>query len=161
MTLTVWHTTDAPEPVCFAATELVTYLRRMTDQDLRVATVPVGAWQPLEVHATLSDAPPTTQPTLADRLAHQLKPVPPAFAIAPGGDAFVWQTASGAAAIVGTNPRSTLFGVYDLLEELGCRFFSPDPDDEHIPRLNDHVFQQPQARFEQATFAYRERHMLE
>ena len=131
------------------------------DAGHRVAAVPVGAWQPLELHATLNEAPPIRQPMLADRLAQQLKPVPPAFALSPGADAFVWQTGGSAAALLGTNPRSTLFGVYDLLEELGCRFFSPDPDDEHIPRLNDHLFEQPRERFEQAAFAYRERHLLE
>ena len=62
---------------------------------------------------------------------------------------------------MGTNPRSTLFGVYDLLEEQGCRFFSMDADDEIVPRLDGPPFEQHRERFEQAAFAYRERHFME
>ncbi|HYI14060.1 MAG TPA: DUF4838 domain-containing protein, partial [Thermomicrobiales bacterium] len=39
-------------------------------------------------------------------------------------------------AIAGTNPRGTLYGVYGLLHELGCRWLTP-ADDEIIPALDE------------------------
>jgi hypothetical protein len=76
-------------------------------------------------------------------------------------DAFLWRTGDGGVTIVGTNPRSVLFGVYDLLEELGCRFYGASPDDEVVPRLVNHPFADEAEHFEQATFPFRERHFLE
>ena len=53
-----------------------------------------------------------------------------------------------------------LYGVYDLLEELGCRFFGASSDDE-VPTLAGAPFWRADERFEQATFPFRERHFLE
>jgi hypothetical protein len=157
---TVWHALDAPEPVRFAASELDRYVSRITGQQVRVATVSDPAWPPLQLQLMLGEEP-TPGTTVTHQLARSVEPVPAAFASSPGADAFVWQTGGGTLTVAGTNPRSTLFGVYDYLEDRGCRFFSPDPDDEIVPRLSDIGLDQARARFEQATFPYRERHFLE
>jgi hypothetical protein len=157
---TAWHALDAPEPVRFAASELGQYLSRMTDQQVRVATVSDTGWPPLQLQLTVGEGP-TPAATVTSHLAASVRPVPAAFATSPGADAFVWRSGGGTLTVAGTNPRSTLFGVYDYLEDRGCRFFSPDPEDEIIPRLNDNGLDQARERFEQATFPYRERHFLE
>jgi uncharacterized protein DUF4838 len=160
MPLTVWHASHATEPVRFAASELGGYLGRITDQDVLVSPASGITWPHLQLQVTSGDAP-TPETMASAHLATQIQPVPAAFATSPGADAFVWQTGGGVATIVGSNPRSILFGVYDLLEEWGCRFFSPDADDEIVTRRDENPLDQPRERFEQATFVYRERHFLE
>jgi hypothetical protein len=41
----------------------------------------------------------------------------------------------GKGIILANHPRSALIGVYTFLESIGCRFFTPDPLDEHIVNL--------------------------
>jgi hypothetical protein len=171
--LAVWHTFDAPEPVRFAAAELRGYLGRLRGDDVAVGTAPAGAWPALELRAGPVGGPPNAgppdppdgRPALADALAGRVQPVDAPFARSPGPDAFLWRTGPGGLRVAGTNPRSTLFGVYDLLEDLGCRFFGPHPEDEVVPRLApgavDAFLGRTAERFEQATFPYRERHFLE
>ncbi|HEY3079169.1 MAG TPA: DUF4838 domain-containing protein [Chloroflexota bacterium] len=160
-----WHTSDAPEPVRFAAAELARYLGRLVGQRLRVAEAPAGAWPALGLRAGAASSPALDRPSGAEELARRVQPVPPAFATSPGADAFLWRTGDGGASVVGTNPRSTLYGVYDLLEELGCRFFAASAEDEVVPDVGAEglaVFLGPsRERFAQAAFAYRERHFLE
>jgi hypothetical protein len=43
-----------------------------------------------------------------------------------GPEAFHIETRDGAVHVVGGGPRGVLYGVYDLLERLGCRWFTPD-----------------------------------
>jgi hypothetical protein len=157
---TVWHAFDAPEPVRFAASELARYTSRMTDRQVPMETISEAGWPPLQLQLTV-DQEPTPSATVTNQLAASVQPVPEAFATSPGADAFVWQTGGGTLTVEGANPRSTLFGVYDFLEDCGCRFFSPDPDDEIVPHLSDLELDQSRERFEQATFPYRERHFLE
>jgi hypothetical protein len=164
-TLAVHHVADAPEPVRFAAAELASYLGRLTGRAASVAAVPAGAWPALELRLGLGPSRPGAPADAADRLAGRVRPLPPAFATAPGPDAFCWRTGQGAAAIVGSNPRSTLFGVYDLLEQLGCRFYGGSAEDEVVPSVGVEplaaLLDQPGEQVEQATFPYRERHFLE
>src|SRR5262245_49839763 len=166
--LAVWHTTDAPEPVRFAAAELGGYLGRLQGDGVAVSAAPAGAWPALELRAGAPSSPPDhwpQWPALADDLAERVQPVDVPFATTPGPDAFLWRTGAGGLRVAGTNPRSTLFGVYDLLEELGCRFFGPHPEDEVVPPPAAGTVRaflgRPAERFEQATFPYRERHFLE
>ena len=156
-----WHTEDAPEPVRFAATELSKYLGRITGLPSRPAVTPAGAWPALELRGAVGEDVPRVEPPLAPELLRRLRPIPPACRIAPGVDAFFWRTGGGGVAVAGMNPRSVLYGVYDLLEALGCRFFGPSPDDEVVPRLADRPFADKAERFEQATFPFREYHFLE
>jgi hypothetical protein len=161
----VWHTADAPEPVRFAAGELARYLGRLTGDEVTVAEATAGLWLPLELRLTQGTAAPAEWAPVTAALERQVRPVAEAYATVPGVDAFLWRAAADGISIAGTNPRSTLYGVYDLLEDLGCRFFGASPDDEVVPSVGGDAIQslmeRRAERFEQATFPYRERHFLE
>ncbi len=55
-----------------------------------------------------------------------LAPSPESFYLAPVGNRYF---------IIGGGVRGTLYGVYDLLDRLGCRWFTPDVS--HIPRCEN------------------------
>jgi len=50
-------------------------------------------------------------------------------------EGFIIKRVKGDLILAGGGPLGTLYSVYDLLERLGCRFFTPD--DEVIPELKD------------------------
>lgn len=50
-------------------------------------------------------------------------------------DAYQIRIVRGEGAIVGSNDRSVLLGVYRLLTELGCRFYRPTAEGEYIPSV--------------------------
>src|SRR6266545_3686683 len=159
--LLIHHTAGAPEPVRFAALELARYLGRMTDRSFPVVQAPAAAWTPLELRlgAAAERAP------LAGLLPGRVRLLADAYATAPGVDAFIRRGGGRGLGVAGTNARSTLYGGYDMLEEPGCRFYGAHPDDEVVPRRDDGALRRfldaPSERFEQAAFAYRERHFLE
>ena len=186
--LAVWHAAGAPEPVRFAAAELARYLGRLAggaapdDPVVALRVAPAGAWPALEVRAgpaggaPADRAPDASGPPaggaagdegrgVGGALAARVRPVAAPFATSPGADAFLWRTGADGVRLAGTNPRSTLFGVYDLLEALGCRFYGQLPDDEVVPAPGAAAVAaflgRPAERFQQATFPYRERHLLE
>ena len=53
---------------------------------------------------------------------------------ADAGDSFLIERAGDHLSIRGANDRSTLFGVYHVLESLGCGWFAPDPAGEAVPK---------------------------
>lgn len=55
--------------------------------------------------------------------------------------------------IAGRTPRATLYGVYELLERLGCRWFTPEVS--KIPRLK-RIALTPFSAWQQPAFEYRE-----
>lgn len=58
----------------------------------------------------------------------------------PGFDGYGISVTDGSITIAGDNPRGVLYGVYDLLERLGCRWYHPaiDPNDpEVVPKNAD------------------------
>lgn len=58
----------------------------------------------------------------------------------PGFDGYSISVTDAAITIAGDNPRGVLYGVYDLLERLGCRWYHPaiDPrDPEVVPKNAD------------------------
>ncbi len=64
--------------------------------------------------------------------------------------------------LLGNCPRSTLYAVYDFLEELGCRFFAPDlafyeGDHEHVPNKASIQVKSLDV-FEEPVFEYRTTH---
>ncbi|MEA3402847.1 MAG: DUF4838 domain-containing protein [Armatimonadota bacterium] len=52
-----------------------------------------------------------------------------------GPQAFRLKSAGDVLLIYGGGRRGALYGVYELLERLGVRWFGPEPHDTHIPRL--------------------------
>ncbi|HEY3107240.1 MAG TPA: hypothetical protein VGL23_00705, partial [Chloroflexota bacterium] len=156
--LSVRHATGAPEPVRFAASELAAYLGRMAGQPIAVVAASGPGWPQLELRVGPAGRAAAEPARLAEGLASRVRPLPAPYATTPGPDAFLWRTGGGEAAIAGTNGRSVLFGVYDLLEGLGCRFFGASDGDEVVPRLAGDPFTGADERFEQATFPFRERH---
>jgi len=51
----------------------------------------------------------------------------------PRGDGFTWRATAGRVEIKGDGPRGLLYGVYDFLESLGCRWVEPGSRGERLP----------------------------
>lgn len=62
-------------------------------------------------------------------------------------DAFVIEITADAIRIAGNSDRGTLYGVYQLLEDLQCRWFFPGRLGECIPTADKLVFQEGTRRF--------------
>lgn len=107
----------------FAGDELVRYIERMSGAHLARATG-TGIRPALLVGLR-------SQLDLPDGLLPPPKAGHDGYSIAVGPDRIV---------VAGDNPRGALYGVYDLLERLGCRWYYPalDPrDPEVVPRNAD------------------------
>lgn len=104
--------------VRFAAKELAAYLRKITGADFRIQ----------ESNGKDDDAIRLeTRNTNHD------------------DDAFDIRVAPDGIDIVGSNERSALFGVYDLLEQLGCAFVEPGVERvPNEPNLSIHCFEKSQ-----------------
>jgi hypothetical protein len=108
----------------FAADELRRHLLAM------LGLPPVTRW----AHALPADRKPVAlcincraREQAAGLNVAALAPTPESFHLAPiADDAFF---------IIGGGTRGTLYGVYDLLDRLGCRWFTPDVT--HTPRHQD------------------------
>ena len=92
--------------VRLAAEELQRYLGRMTDRRVPIVT---------DVSSVLS-------------------PVIELVYESDGSDGFVRQVGREGIRLIGRSPRGVLCGVYDLLQELGCRWYSPGDLGERVPR---------------------------
>jgi hypothetical protein len=88
--------------------------------------------------ASLEETPATgTMPCIVVGLRGTMDGSIPLPAPAKGFDGYSISVTSDRIAIAGDNPRGVLYGVYDLLERLGCRWWQPnlDPKDpEVVPR---------------------------
>lgn len=116
---TDWHiklSNDAGLVERFAAGELVKYIEKITGARLKIAasgkkTILLGLRKNLTADGLT--APKT------------------------GADGYAISISSDKIVIAGDNARSVLYGVYDLLERMGCRWYHPamDPkDSEVVPR---------------------------
>ena len=106
---------DADRGVRFAGRELQRYLKAVFGR-----TVPVTSKRTSDpVGFLLSVSSPARKTTRFD----------------PALDAFTIRAADKAAvAVSGGSPRGLLYGVYALLEQIGCRFLSLAPDGEVVPK---------------------------
>lgn len=123
----------------FAAAELVQYVEAMSGARLPVHEAAVtGA---LSVHVGLRE-----------QLAVDGLPDP-----RDGFDGYVLHVDQTRVVVAGDNPRGVLYGVYDLLERLGCRWYYPaiDPDDPEIVPSERTVELPPLAVAEASPFKYR------
>ena len=93
---------------------------------------PIARFAAAELRRTLqrSGAPPLPIVARADG---------PRIALAYGarGDGFARAPDAQGLTISGAGPRGLLYGVYDLLEALGCRWVAPGPDGERIPKMSE------------------------
>jgi|GEM_PF-2303220 len=112
---------DAPEPVCFAAEELSRYGRRIFGQPFPLLRCAVLGENTLFLSRCKgipcgSDGGSSGQ--------GQRKP-----------EEIVIRSTTTGIFFQGGTPRATLYAVYTFLEDhLGCRWYTPDPEDQIVPR---------------------------
>lgn len=115
----ILHAEDAPAPVRFGARELQRYLVATTGAVLSIGP---GGPQPGAFFIATAEA----DPMAADLLG------PPD---AGRHDRAAAAVRGGCAWLVGENPISALFAVYDFLKTAcDVRFFGPGPEHEYVPR---------------------------
>ena len=131
--LTAIHVTAAADQTGrFAAEELQRYVRMLAGVDLRIDS---GA------EAGAGSIALRTAPTGQDGQAL-------------GNEGFAIRTTPDRVVVTGACPRAVLYGVYALLEQLGCRWCFPAPEGEVVPR-RDRVDIPPLDVVEVPSFSYR------
>lgn len=127
---------DASAPEAFAATELATYLQRISGADFPV----VHGDEP--EHAVVLE-------TRTSEGVHHL-----------AGDAYAITVRGSRIYLTGGTPRAVLYAAYDLLGRLGCRWLAPDLDfydgsSEFIPQTPELVYEAEGDVIEHPVFAIR------
>lgn len=105
----------------FAATELQKYARQISGANLTVGTT-AEAGLPRAVLSSGSSPNPRAGEFIPG-LTHP----------AVSSDDYKLKTVGQTILIIGGSDRAVLFGVYDLLERIGCRWFAPL--EEHVPTV--------------------------
>lgn len=120
---------SATSEVCWwAAWELQRYLKQISKVELPVANAAV-------------EGPAITVGLRSDLPASYAALLPPA---AEGHDGFALGIGERSIVVGGDNERGVVYGVYELLERLGCRWYYPtmDPKDpEIVPKLDKVEFE--------------------
>ena len=135
-TPTIVKPANAGVPLNFAASELQKYIKKITGTLLPIVADTQQIIGP-KILLTGADSPNSQNEGLGRGFAH-----PPA-----GTDAFILRTTGEMLVIAGGRDRAVLYGVYDLLERLGCRWLGPGEEvvpvrtPLEIPSL--HVAQKP------------------
>ena len=101
----------------WAATELRQHLAEMTGGTLPIIT---------------GDSPPSDPRVIA---IGQSAVTNAARVDPPTGESFVLKTAGSTVIVAGGRERGTMYGVYALLEKLGCRWFTADV--ARVPKLRE------------------------
>lgn len=129
---------DASVVERFAAAELARYLGRIANVDVPIAATAPATGMPLYVGTRFANQP----------------------ASKPGHDGYVLHVGDDGVVIAGANERGTLYGVYDLLERLGCRWYYPaiDPADPELIPSNPNPALAPFDCAEAAGFEFRVAH---
>jgi hypothetical protein len=117
----------------YAAKELATYLQKISGQEIiaeESETVPTGASLIIVGHhpanADLQPEKMWVEESVVDVRAGRVRIVggkEPARKL-PNGEEWV-------------QDRGTLYGVYELLDKLGVRWYRPDPWGEHVPQMRE------------------------
>ncbi len=115
----------------FAARELQTYLQKMTGQTVTITNTVRASSGP----SIVLGAHPLNQSLHWESLTpdQYVIDVSASRVRIAGGRALPVQDAQGK---VHVQERGTLYGVYELLESLGVRWYRPDPWGEHVPQLD-------------------------
>lgn len=71
-------------------------------------------------------------------------------------DVFSLKTKGNVIYAAGNNPRSAMFAVFELLEQLGCRWFWPGADGEYLPAPSKNLSVGKLAIRSEAAFAHRQ-----
>lgn len=111
----------------FAAEELQKYLRLMTGVELTIADL-----SGMDLSSRWDSLPIITigRNDVSEALLSKA-------AFPTGTDAILIRSFGKALLLAGSNSRSTLFAVYDLLQRIGCRWTGPRPHGESVPRFQD------------------------
>jgi len=121
-TPTIVKPVNAGVPLNFAASELQKYVKKITGTLLPIVADTQKVAGP-KILLTSAKSPNSQNGNLGRGFTH-----PPADT-----DAFVIRTVGTTLAISGGRDRAVLYGVYDLLERLGCRWLGPG--EEHVPAV--------------------------
>jgi hypothetical protein len=119
---------DADEGTRFTADELVDYLNRITDARFTIATAPLPGWNTIHIG----------RPYKTDRYEE--------FVIKASNDGSTLELA-------GADQRGNVYAVYELLETLGCGFWSPD--NETVPHETNLVLTAGFSKKDAPSFSYR------
>ncbi len=107
----------------FAAEELQKYVKQMTGVELRIADL-----EAMDLSSRWETVPIIT---IGRNRVSQVFLDKAAFP--KGRDSILIQSFDKALLLVGSNPRSTLFAVYELLQRIGCSWIEPGPHGERVP----------------------------
>ena len=103
----------------FAASELSRYIGLMTGTAPAVVPEPSGAGVPIHIGRAAGKQ-------LTEKFNHGIAHIE--------HDAFVIEVLPNRINVTGNSDRGTLYGVYELLEQQGCRWFFPGKLGECVPR---------------------------
>ena len=124
---TIIVATDADQVERFAARELQRYIELIADARLEIVTLedknPTPGWHADAIIAIGRNR--LTEPFIEEA------------DLAKERDSILIRSLQQSLILVGSNSRSTLSAVYDLLERLGCAWIRPGPHGERIPRLRE------------------------
>lgn len=132
-----WLDTDTADDTlcteCFAAVELQAFLRRLTGRTADFVIVDDDVCPAGEIIVVGGPTSNAVARQLAASLA--IEPAPLA-ALGPEGYRIKTDTIGNhrVTIVAGGSRVGTLYGVYDLLHRLGCRWFGPEQFHEEIPR---------------------------
>ena len=107
----------------FAAEEIQKYLKKISSIELQITT-----------SAELRDDPVLILASSNTEMGSSSQLIKAAGLLPE--DSYKIRTAKDHLIIAGQNPRGSLYGVYALLESLGCRFYGLGEGGEIIPRMN-------------------------
>ena len=148
------------EPAKFAAEELRDYLEAMTGVRVRVHPARLlGAAPDHALHGVVA------RPGASDRVPADWLATADAQLADSRGDAYTVVAEDDRVVLAGTEARASLYAAYELLEQLGVRFFAPQfafyaGHSEHVPQ-QEVVAVEPQQLLRQPDWDLRRRYVEE
>jgi hypothetical protein len=125
---------EASETERFAASELIDYVKLMTGKEMPIVT------------DTDSNGKYLFRIGRAVTNIDSLKEFDQAIA-GKGADSFILDAGDKGISLIGGGDRGTLYSVYELLEQQGCRWYFPGRLGEVVPNRNELVIQTGKQKF--------------